>query len=98
MSAMERGKRGHKMDHKLLKYMSKKNADMGEARVVENPEKNAAVFDGLIAHYRGFWDIWPGNCMGVKTSEMGCFTLSLATIKQVSKSFFKKVKFYRKFP
>ena len=47
-SAMERGKRGHKMDHKLLKYMSKKNADMGEARVVENPEKNAAVFDGPI--------------------------------------------------
>ena len=45
---MERGKRGHKMDHKLLKYMSKKNADMGEARVVENPEKNAAVFDGPI--------------------------------------------------
>ena len=48
-SAMERGERGHKMDHKLLKYLSKKMPTcVGEVRVVENPEKNSAVFDGPI--------------------------------------------------
>ena len=25
----------------------------------------------------GFWDFWSGNCMGVKTSEMGCFTFQI---------------------
>jgi hypothetical protein len=33
-SAMERGKRGHKMGHILLKDMSKKSADMGVGTVL----------------------------------------------------------------
>ena len=39
-------------------------------------------------HYRGFWDIWSGNCMGVKTSEMGCFTFQI--IISNHKTSFKK--------
>ena len=28
-------------------------------------------------HYRWFWDFWFGNCMGLKTSELGCFSFQI---------------------
>ena len=39
-------------------------------------------------HYRGFGDIWSGNCIGVKTSEMGCFNFPI--ILSNHKTSFKK--------
>jgi hypothetical protein len=43
-------------------------------------------------HNKGFWDFWSGNCMGVKTSKMGCFTFQIITSnhKTSFKEFFFK--------
>ena len=46
-----------------------------------------------LKHYRWFWDFWFRNCMGLKTSEMGCFTFQI--IISNHKISFKK--FHKKF-
>ena len=43
-------------------------------------------------HYGRFWNILSGNCMDVKTSQMGCFTFQIiiSTNQTVFKKFNKK--------
>ena len=56
--------------------------------------------DNVSTHYGQLWDFWPWNCMGVKTSEMGCFTFQIiiSSHKTSFKKFQKKWYFTENFP